>query len=100
MSLAAWTPSSFSAFSMILFRSSACRSSALIEHPILPATSSLVMRLQVSVYGGDEDSDRALVSHQFRTRLHLNTLGRCADGYLKKISAGGSSRSTSRQRHV
>ena len=37
MSLAAWTPSSLSAFSMTLFRSSACRSSALIEHPMAPA---------------------------------------------------------------
>ena len=36
MSLAACTPSSFNAFSMILFLSSACRSSALIEQPILP----------------------------------------------------------------
>ena len=35
MSLAAWMPSSLSAFSITLFRSRACRSSALIEHPIV-----------------------------------------------------------------
>jgi len=35
MSLAAWIPSSLSAFSITLLRSRACRSSALIEHPIV-----------------------------------------------------------------
>jgi len=36
MSLAAWIPSSLSAFSITLLRSRACRSSALIEQPIVP----------------------------------------------------------------
>ena len=35
MSLAAWIPSSLSAFSITLLRSRACRSSALIEQPIV-----------------------------------------------------------------
>lgn len=41
MSLAAWIPSSLSAFSITLLRSRACRSSALIEHPIVQITVCL-----------------------------------------------------------
>jgi len=60
MSLAAWIPSSLSAFSITLLRSRACRSSALIEHPIVQFARVDSTRVYTYGVGATVDTSGAL----------------------------------------
>lgn len=89
MSLAAWIPSSLSAFSITLLRSRACRSSALIEQPIV--------LIGVRVFACQTAQTRMLQSRacrQTRRSIHCTAEPSQPTSYARSFGVAGRRTST------